>query len=114
MPSTTISQFPHGTKNAIWLASHTSASGTDVDEYLPRAGWFRTEGFSQIGLFLKRTAETGTCTITPFFEFFDPARSVFEAMLDMNNATAVSGVEMADGTNDERMTMLMRAPIEID
>lgn len=105
----------HGTQYAVWRKSSTTASGTDTDVYLPANGdYFSTAGMSDITIYIKRTADTGTTTLQSFIEFYDPAQDGFEALLDLNNATAVQGVLAADGVYDERLLVLKRAPVMVD
>jgi len=90
------------------LPSHTTTSGTNLDEYFPSGTasgvGINTKGASSVTLITQRTAETGTCTLQAFFEFYYETGSttsgVWLPLLDLNDATQVQGVVYADGVTD--------------
>jgi hypothetical protein len=88
------------------FASHTTTSGTDLDEYLEAGGglstsggWFNTKGASQVSLYLRRSADTGTCTLQAFAEFLYEPENVFYPIFDFAG-TAVQGVQYANDATD--------------
>ena len=105
------------------LASHTTASGTDLDTYFPTGGvdggWINTKGADSVTLITRRTAESGTCTLQAFAEFLDLATMEFLPLLDLNNATQVQSVVYADAALDtstpfHRFLLLSSAPLQVD
>jgi hypothetical protein len=102
------------------LPSHTTASGTNLDTYFPsNGGKISTKGATSVILYTQRTADTGTCTFQVFMEYLYESNNTWYAVLDMNNATAVSGVLMADGAYDSsapfyQQLVIREAPVEID
>lgn len=79
---------------------HTSAEGTNLVEYLPGSnGYYTNEGFTELFVKVRRTAETGTCTLDVGIQWFDPVASQFHALLDMAG-NAVGIVQYADAAVD--------------
>jgi len=83
------------------IARHTSVSGTNVDEYFPSGGsWANTKGATSVVFTTTRYAETGTCTMQVFGEWYDEGAAAWRMWLDYNNATQIQGVQYADGSVD--------------
>ena len=92
------------------LPIHTTASVTDSDTYFPAGGdWINTKGASSVTLLVRRTAETGTCTLDFYAQFLDELGNhavglapvpTFADLLDENDGTAIAGVQYTNGTVD--------------
>lgn len=81
--------------------THTTVVGTDFDTFLTSGGLhIPTNGANEVTLVIKRTAETGTCTLTAFPQWLDPTTNTFHDLLDENDATAMQSVAYADGAVD--------------
>lgn len=121
-----LSQSPEAStavSTVYTLPLHTTASLTDADTYFPAAGvdggWINTRGADSVTLITRRTAETGTCTLQAFVEFLDDAQMGFLPLLDLNNATAVQGVQYANSEVDtstpfHRFLLLNHGPLQVD
>lgn len=83
------------------LPLHTTATLTDADTYFPADGaWINTKGATSVTLLVRRTAETGNCTLDFFAEWLDELGGAFVALLDENDGTAMQGVQYTNGTVD--------------
>lgn len=102
------------------LPIHTTVVGTDHDTYFPDNDYgIYTKGASSLLLITRRELDTGTCTFQVFGEFFDQAESDWLPWLDLNNATQIQGVLMADtvtnaATPYHQFLLIREAPIEVD
>jgi hypothetical protein len=80
---------------------HTTATVTDSDTYLPADGtWINTKGATSVTLLVRRTAETGTCTLDFYPQWLDELGGTFIPLLDENDGTAMLGVQYTNGTVD--------------
>ena len=90
------------------ISLHTSASGTNTDEYYPSGPTsgvaIDTKGATSVTLITHRESETGTATFQAFVEFWAEAAGttggLWYPLLDLSNATQVQGVVYADGEVD--------------
>lgn len=108
-----------GPRNWMQLAkAHTSASGTNVIEFLPAGGEFIETGNTDlIVLKTRRTAKTGTCTMDAAIQWYDPTLGTWHTMIDYaGNNVGVVQYANADtlDTTGYRLLTVQLYPIHVD
>lgn len=91
----------------IFAAAGTvTDSGTDVDQYFPAGGRFISNPFYRgMYLIVKRTADTGTCTLDVILQYYNWATNAF-ADCTAGGGAALGCVQYANDATGERVTRI--------